>query len=196
MLTDTILVKYLKTHIIYIMASPYHRNEFSSKVNKAMKAVERILSNARNPLIASPDHDHTYDDKFALSEFLSKVALASFFNTFERLGLDKTTLGHLVTAVSNDKKSVTLRFASSEKCEFIKESTIETISPQKIVEECKTAERADGNSTTVTSTKIVNSLKQYHWKMDVEYSMYVYTGTNSETDGDVSKVLISRFSPL
>jgi len=187
------------------MASPYHRNEFSSKIDKAVKSVERILSNARNPLIASPDHDHTYDDKFALSEFLSKVALASFFNTFERLGLDKTTLGDLVKAVSNDKKSVTLRFASSEKCEFIKESTIEIISPEKVVEEHKTDEQADGKRITITSstigkrlkrkitsTKIVNSVKQFHWKMDVEYSIYVYTGTNSEMDGDVSKVLISR----
>lgn len=156
-----------------------------------MKTVEKILSNARNPLVASPDHDHTYDDKFALSEFLSKVALASFFNTFERLGLDKTTLGHLVSAVSNEK-SVTLRFASSEKCEFIREDTIEVVSPQKLVEEHKTFGVPHGDSTTATSTKIVTHVKQYHWKMDVEYSMYVYTGTNSKADGDISKVLISR----
>jgi len=157
-----------------------------------MKAVKRILSNARNPLVASPDLDHTYDDKFALSEFLSKIALASFFNTFERLGLDKTALGHLVSAVSNERKSVTLRFSSSEKCEFIREDTIEAVSPQKLVEERMTSGVPDGTNTTVASTKIVNHVKEYHWRMDVEYSMYVYTGTNSKADGDISKVLISR----
>jgi len=157
-----------------------------------MKDVDRILSNTRNPRVASLDHDHTYDDKFALSEFLSKIALASLFNAFERLGLDKTTLRNLVSAVSKDKKSVTLRFASSEKCEFVKEDTIETVNPHELVEERKTVGGADGDSTTTTSRKIVTNLKEYHWRMDIEYSIYVYTGSNSQADGDISKVLLNR----
>jgi len=149
------------------MASLYHSNQLSSKIEKAMRAVKRILSNARNPLVASPDLDHTYDDKFALSEFLSKIALASFFNTFERLDLDKTALGHLVSAVSNERKSVTLRFSSSEKCEFIRKDTIEAVSPQKLVEERMTSGVPDGTNTTVASTKIVNHVKEYHWRMSI-----------------------------
>jgi len=166
--------------------------QFSLTIDRAMQVVEKILSNTRNPRVASADHDHTYDDKFALSEFLSRIALASLFNTFEKLGLDKTTLRHLVSAVSEEKKSVTLRFAANEKCEFVKEDTIEVVDPRQVVEEQKTVGKADGDSTTFTSRKIVTNLKQYHWKVDIEYAMYIYTGNDSEASGDSRKILINR----
>jgi len=168
---------------------PSNSMRFPMKMKKAMKVVERILSNTRNPRLASPSDVHTYNDKFALSEFLSKTAILAIYNALEKLGLDKTTLRHLVKVVTEESKTVTLRFASNEKCKFIKEDTIRIEGLQHEVER-KGGEgkgKGKGSNTSSTTTKIFTAIRQYHWKIEVDYKIDVYEG-NAEN----SKVLLEK----
>jgi len=171
-----------------------------------MKAVQSILSSTRNPHLASPSDAHTYDDKFALVELTSTIAISALCNAFEGLGLDKSKLSQLVNVVKDDEeKNVTLRFSANEKCSFVKEDTIEITHEnphQTVVQEEETKEVStkndddeEGASTTTSKTttktttnKIVSKVKQYHWKVEIEYTIDVIVSggaTNNETkDGE------------
>ena len=96
-------------------ARRFNEHQFHNSVNQALVQVRKILSTARHPVRAS-EVDHTYTDKYALSEFLTNVAIASQLNVLDRLGLAADSLATLQQLASKDAKEVTLRFEGELKC--------------------------------------------------------------------------------
>ena len=55
-------------------------------VAKALESVESILDTTRNPVLPE-DAEHTYEDKYALAEFVVNSAIASYGNVLNHIGV-------------------------------------------------------------------------------------------------------------
>jgi len=73
-------------------------------IEKSLAVVETILSNTRNPCLATPSQSHTYDDKFSLSVFLTNIALMAVCNVLMQMGLKKDDFQRLINVVVVKKK--------------------------------------------------------------------------------------------
>ena len=173
-------------------------HQFALKVKEAIKVVETILDNTRNPVLASPNHEHSYNDKYTLSEFITNTAVTSFINVLDKMGLggnsnsnadsgepmdegkptDATVeaLRKMTSLVQDDKKSITLRFVAKESCSFVCENEIEIESPHSMEEESKVTGPSGIIASTVLKRKVKTKIKECHWKIEIEYGIYLYAG--------------------
>jgi len=135
-------------------------------VDKSMQVVRRILDQTKNPVVAGADVDHRYEDKYALVEFLTNTGIAATLNVLEQLdGFDEEVLKQICVVVQEQKRSMTLRLAVEEDCEFAEETlrTVESPTSHQVTKATTTVGSAD--SSTVYSHKVVQQVKEYHWKM-------------------------------
>lgn len=182
---------------------------FTEKVKDAMKIVEIILDNTLNPSLASPNHVHTYDDKFTLSEFTTNVALTALLNVLDKMGLggapttesSPETTREIVTQklarlVQDEKKSVTMRFIIKETCTFLKEEEIEKEDHSRFIGEkieTTTADhKEDVTKTTQFVSRVVRKVKQFHWKVEIDYSIYMYCGDETDVNAVNSTSIITK----
>lgn len=162
----------------------FNEHIFRRKISSALATVSRVLENTRSPRLAADHEDHSYDDKFGLAEFITNSALAASLNAFDRLGMDESKLGELKNAVDQNK-SVTLRFSSTETCEFIEEKETEIEGHQ--YETYETTEKGDViKEKKRTRSKVVRKVKEYHWLFGVKYSVTAFAGTGSDHDTHVT----------
>ena len=166
-------------------------DQFAWKVREAVKVVETILDNTRNPSLASPNQEHSYNDKYTFSEFLTNTAVTASLNVLEKLGLgnqsNKETssrddvskaISKLTKLVQDDKKSYTMRFFSREKCTFVGEKEIEIESPREVLESDEVS--ASGNIISKVYSRVVKTkVKEYHWKIEIDHGIYLYAGSET-----------------
>jgi hypothetical protein len=69
----------------------FHADQFRRDVDNAMQSVQQILEMNRMPCLAH-EMDHTYDDKYTLSEFMTNTAMSALMTVLERMGLTKDAL--------------------------------------------------------------------------------------------------------
>jgi hypothetical protein len=186
---------------------PYLLDEnayFSAKINDALKVVATILDNTRNPSLASPDHVHTYDDKFTLTEFVTNIGISSLINVLNNMGLgddplvttDKKpeqVIHRLINLIQDDKKSITLRFSAKETCTFVKEEEVEKERPE-VFEKTTTQNILGQTKTKTVVSKVVQKVKQFHWKVDIKYDIYLYYGAETSLDATNSIPIITKAS--
>ena len=178
------------------MSGTFNEDRFKAQVDKALRAVQRILDVTRNPRYAE-DEDHTYDDKFGLTEFLTNAAFAAQINVLSRMGLNEKKLQRLVDMVQKDRKSVTLRFVSEETCSFLKENVVDVESQrQKTTQVSETSSSLFGGTTTKEYTynqKVITKVKENHWIVQVRYKIFCFAGSKPDHD---PVVLQSRVSSM
>ena len=179
-------------------------DQFAWKVREAVKVVETILDNTRNPSLASPNQEHSYNDKYTFSEFLTNTAVTASLNVLEKLGLgchsDKKTgskgdvsktLSKLTKLVQDEKKSYTMRFFSKEKCTFDSEKEIEIESPREVLENHETS--SSGNIISKVYSRVVKTkVKEYHWKIEIDHGIYFYAGSDAGINDDNSVPIVTN----
>jgi len=169
----------------------------NSIVDKAMKQVRTILANTRNPRLAE-NEEHVYDDKYALVEFLTNTSVAAQMNALERLGLDPDKFRTVSGWVHDGRKTVTLRFKAKDTCSFLKERDVEIATGQvttQVDRETTSSSTgtgfmgmtSSGGATKETVTaKVMTKIKEYHWRVEVSYSIVIFAGSDpNSTDGVV-----------
>jgi hypothetical protein len=164
----------------------FHEEQFRRQVDQALNQVETILDVTRTPTYAE-DQDHSYNDKYALAEFLTNTAVAAQMNVLEHMGLDEEKLHKLSDIVHQEKRSVTLRFAALESCSFLKEQVVKVPSHEHEyqVETSKQTFGLFGSSKNVEETmkaKVSRSITEYHWKVSHSYTLFVFAGNHPEKD--------------
>ena len=137
------------------------------------------------PRDEADDEDvHTYDDKYALAEFLTNTGIAAKMNAFGRLGLDADKLQQVVEWVHQDKQSVTLRMEATDTCQFLKEHTVELpMGQHQMTREVETTSGSlfgmgTASKTETIKTKVATRVKEYHWKVGVQYRLVVFRGND------------------
>lgn len=153
-----------------------HHDEqvFQHQVEEAMKTVERILEVHRNPRLAQ-DVEHGYEDKYQLADILTNTAIIAQMNVLERLGLTADVLKSI-----DKSKATTLRFQASDTCVFLKEQNVEVPMERshQTTSETQTTGAFFGNTKKSTISKVVNHVKEFHWKVDFKWEIAIYAGTN------------------
>eukprot|EP01064_Diplonema_japonicum_P028213 TRINITY_DN4274_c0_g8_i1.p1 TRINITY_DN4274_c0_g8~~TRINITY_DN4274_c0_g8_i1.p1 ORF type:complete len:913 (+),score=223.43 TRINITY_DN4274_c0_g8_i1:28-2739(+) len=152
---------------------------YEQMVHNAMEQVKKVLSVERTPKLPEEVH-HKYDDKFALAEFLVEAAVPAQLHCLEILGLGKDGLSKAREKCCEQKKTVTLRFTSEERCTFIKEETKTVSNPTKNVTEVgigATIKRITSKSTMKVTT--------WHWNFEVAYQCFAYFGTDPNDKVDI-----------
>jgi hypothetical protein len=145
--------------------------KFRDQVGKALVKVKLVLDNFRNPTVAA-DAPHSYDDKFGLAEFLVNSTIASNFQSLESLGLDKKGLQQLKEWAKT--RSVTLRFQSTETCEFDREEKRKVESATQYE---TTYKNSDGRESKWTD-KTVTTIIEFFWKLKISYELIAYEGND------------------
>ena len=151
--------------------------EFRKKIDTSVAKVKTILDITRKPQSPS-EIDHSYDDKYALAEFLTKTTTAATINVLELLGLQRASLVKLKDLYDNHKKSVTLRFAVKETCSFIKEKEVKMDNPEVEIE--SSSKNTWNKQMTKSRAKVILTVKKYYWKYDLQYILFAYAGNDPD----------------
>jgi hypothetical protein len=151
-------------------------------VTKALQQVATILDTTRHPRLLEDAVDQTtYDDKYALTEFLTNTSIAAQMNALSRLGLDAEQINQVVGWAHTDQSSITLRFSAQDSCQLLKEQNVEFATGEtKQVEQVVSSPSSNAGffGTTVTPpptttkqtvVKVMAHVTEYHWKVDVSY---------------------------
>ena len=141
---------------------------FKSKLDRAMKKVRTVLDLNKNPKYPE-DVQHEYTDKYLLAEFLTNGSIASHLNVLECLGLKAEDIPTIIKWSSD--RSVSLRFASTERCEFLRE---------EIREESSVTVETSFLFTT-KKEKVITKIPEYFWKFDVEYELVAFVGSDPKS---------------
>eukprot|EP00339_Tiarina_fusa_P000371 CAMPEP_0117002288 /NCGR_PEP_ID=MMETSP0472-20121206/4015_1 /TAXON_ID=693140 ORGANISM="Tiarina fusus, Strain LIS" /NCGR_SAMPLE_ID=MMETSP0472 /ASSEMBLY_ACC=CAM_ASM_000603 /LENGTH=1027 /DNA_ID=CAMNT_0004702601 /DNA_START=138 /DNA_END=3221 /DNA_ORIENTATION=+ len=156
--------------------SDFDEVTFRASVDDAMKSVDRILQVHRNPRL--PENvDHNYSDKYALADLMTNVGIIAQMNCLERMGLSAEILQGV-----DKTKATTLRFQSSETCTFLKETEVKVPMERTVetVEDTQTTGSFFGKTTKATISRVVNRVKEYHWKVDISWQLFIFSGTNTD----------------
>lgn len=181
--------------------------DFRQRVSGALSTVGTILQGTRTPTLAEVGTNHTYSDKYELSEFLTNTAIAAQLNVLERMGLDSATLTQL--REMSAARSVSLRLKSKEECRFEKEVETEHENHRQLVEEVQTVAPDDDGDVVVieektTKRKVITKSTAYHWTYAVEYQLLAFAGNEPEApvavlqvqQGEETLVTSTKSSPL
>jgi len=165
------------------LSSSFQLLSFQRKVNDALQSVKRTLELERKPQLAA-DVDHTYGAKYGLVNLTSNAAIIAYMNCFDKLGLDATVLKSI-----DKTKPATLRFDSSTAWKFVKELDVDVPVNRSYEEKEETAYSDSSKNTKKTNIfKAVHHVKEYHWEVEVDWSISLYSGTSIED----KKVIKSR----
>ena len=159
----------------------FHADQFHRDVEKAMHSVQQILETNRMPRLAH-EMDHTYDDKYALSEFMTNTAMSALMSALERMGLTKDALATLQQWVQVEKRTITLRMEFCDSCHFFKEQNVNVRDGERTIE---VSTQSSTGFFGVTKTKqeetklsVTTAVKEYHWKVGITYKVYIYAGND------------------
>jgi hypothetical protein len=161
----------------------YNYDVFRSRVDTALLEAYKALKADRYPILPQDHQQHSYQDKFSLAQYLTNTTLAALVNALETLGLTPSTLKTLHSWSS--ERVVTLRFASSERCSFNKET--------KRKEENKTTRVTEvsgllGGTKTITD-KVITDITEFHWDYSIQWELCAYYG-----DEKTNKVILAENS--
>lgn len=176
-------------------------------VQAALNQVSKILDTEARPvrLLAADETEHTYDDKFSVAENLTSTAKTAFTTVLqEALGLITPEQQSLVADkwLKKNNEQVTIRFSAQDSCTFLKEADVQ-VSDGTYKTEVKSSNGFLGSSTTSREMTSYRTVKEYHWKVEMQYKLSLYAG-NDVNGGIVLKerksetVLVTRTkqSPL
>jgi hypothetical protein len=164
-------------------------------VNDALQTVKRILEVERDPRLAETV-EHEYVDKYLLADQVTNMSLIALMNVFESMGLTKK---HLEKIAASPSSSKTLRFQATDSCKFLKEQVVnvhvDSESKQTTTEEISNDSRASFSFRTGRSTiqKVVKEVKEYHWNVDVQWELFLYSGSDLEA---TKQILSSRTTSM
>jgi len=160
---------------------------FEKKVKDALQAVERVLEVERKPRLAA-EVDHSYGDKYALANTVTNTAIITLMNCLDKLGLN----ADILTAIDKTN-ATTLRFEASAQCKFIKDVVVDVpVDTTHVEGEVSKSTGIFGNTTKTKVFKAVKHVKEYHYDLETNWSISIYSGTSIKE----KKILKSRASNM
>jgi hypothetical protein len=135
-------------------------------VDKALQSIKIILDTTRDPILMEAA-DHTYEDKYALAEFVTISAISSYLAVLDRFGFDISTLQQthgILDWVHEQHRSVLLRIQVETSCVFDKEQERKITMAEREVETTSTSSGIMKQVASEAETiKIKKTITEYHW---------------------------------
>jgi hypothetical protein len=151
----------------------YNESEFRARVDAALNQIRTILDTTRNPQYPA-DVPHQYDDKYTLTEFLTRTTVAALLQCLGNIGLSPEGLAKLKEWAKT--RVVTLRLKSQESCSFVREETRKIESPHERVIEHRSSSGAKSSLTE----KVVTTVTEYFWRFEFTYELVAFQGASEE----------------
>ncbi len=163
----------------------YFPPKFHQNVKNAIERVKDILGTTRNPTLAS-EVDHAYCDKFSLATWATSVTAMGLLNALEPIGLAPEIV-EKYREMHENGKTVNMHYEYKTSATFIKKTEKEVDSGRKSV-----TEKTGGifGTKTTTTTKVIHTVKEYHWTITSTWKLSLYTGAEIKTDTET--VLFNR----
>mmetsp|Transcript_4975 Transcript_4975/g.10192 ORF Transcript_4975/g.10192 Transcript_4975/m.10192 type:complete len:885 (-) Transcript_4975:39-2693(-) len=137
----------------------FDRTFFEANVRNAMDRVRDILSEER--MVELAEHqEHTYQDKFALVELVTRATSSLILGAFNSLGMD---LSDAASKVFNGD-TVMIKLETNGSCEFLQENETKI--------KGSGTEILDALGNVVRDKRDVHYTKEYHWNVTVSYDLY------------------------
>mmetsp|Transcript_20808 Transcript_20808/g.57803 ORF Transcript_20808/g.57803 Transcript_20808/m.57803 type:complete len:1057 (+) Transcript_20808:140-3310(+) len=175
--------------------------KFEKAVEEAKESVKRVLDIDRSPnLRLAEDVDHEYTDKYKLANLLTNTAIISTLEVLDGLGLTRDVL-RTIDRTNQSGKATTMRFESTETRTLVKEETVDIpLARSKIVKEDTTELKdfgtEDRSGTKTTIETIVDRVNRQHYKIDKNWEISIYFGTDVENRRVLQKRTDSTFEWL
>jgi len=153
--------------------------QFKRSVAKALESVESILDTTRNPVLPE-DAEHTYEDKYALAEFVVNSAIASYGNVLHHIGVKDNVLDQALHWYQDDKSTVELQFEGKTWSEFVKEEermTTDSETETDIVTKLYNAASRTKTETVKVKTKVFD----LHHTLNIQLDFKIKTKDSSIT---------------
>jgi len=154
------------------MSEEWNEQRFREQVETALVHARRVLDNDKRPVFPA-DVSHQYQDKYLLSDMVANLALAATVNTLSTIGSMESCFNRMIEW--SRSKSVSLRFTSTERCVFLRETKRDVDSATKHVTEFSYGPK-------ITS-KTVTTITEYFWRFECTYEVVAFCGTG-ESPGD------------
>ncbi len=148
----------------------YDEHGFRQRIDAALLRIRTVLDNTRSPQYPA-DVPHKYDDKYLLAEVVTRVAIASWLQSLEVIGMNAEQLAQLRAWAAT--RSVTVRLNATEDCRFLREEKRKVESAEERVTET----RGIFGGTKTTSEKVVTTITEYFWKFEFQYELVAFQGT-------------------
>ena len=165
--------------------SEYDAVRFTEAVQLAIITTNRVLGNARAPILTSESH-HTYTDKYLLAEVQLSAVAACMLTTLQACGLTPEQLQVLLTW-TREGASVTLRFQHSISCTFAFERKREVTSAHTIDTTLRgsATSRIQGAVGACAAairklTRTVVTVTDYFWTVRTSWSLEAFRGTGRD----------------
>ena len=147
-----------------------------NSVQDALAAVQTILDTTRHPVVPE-DSDHTYEDKYALVDTMTNVAIAASISVLERLGLSLETLEKVLAKVHLENKPLSLHFQMEQSCTFVQE-TERKVTQSEI--EFEMTANGEPLASATNNVKVKSTVKEYHWNFTAPYTLVLRIGDSEE----------------
>ena len=144
----------------------------SDSVQDAVNAVQTILDTTRHPVVPE-DSDHTYEDKYALVDTMTNVAIAASMSVLERLGLSPDILEKVLKTVDLENKPLSLHFHMDQGCTFMKETERKVTQSEIEIEMTGTGETLVSGTNNV---KVKSTVQEFHWNFTAPYRLVLRIG--------------------
>jgi len=137
----------------------FNEYKFRTQIDKALKSMETILENTKKPTLLG-EIDHTYQDKYALVEFVANSGIASYTNALKSIGLDDTIMKKSLNWVHNLNQTVSLKFDGYMHSDFVKEEEIKSSLLKNII----------------SSVNVEKSSWDYHYNLHLDFTLTIESG--------------------
>ncbi len=126
------LVSFLAIGIICsssVVSANFQSHEFPARVGEAVRQTKQFLHDSKFPVYKTASEvSHMYEDKYLLSEFLTRNAGAASLNVFRLIGIK----AQLQTLTSWANQSVSIHFTTKRECELNHWAVRDVESPSSI----------------------------------------------------------------
>ena len=134
-------------------------------------------------LLAADETEHCYNDKFMVAENLSTTVQQAVMTVLrDSLGLTTPEHQALFDKWVKNKDAITMRFVAKDSCTFLKETDVQ-VKEGSVKTEVKSTGGFLGGSTSSRESTHYRTVKEYHWKVRVVYTLSVYAG--NDCDGGI-----------
>ena len=147
---------------------------FRGKVEACLEETRKIITTSKR--LTTPNLvEHTYVEKYLVSNYLGRSAIACYLDCLSVLGLSASDLSLLVSRAQSC--DVFLRFSANETCDFLKTAKRDVVHP--------TRHETDISSFTLITSKQITTVTEYYFKFKAQYKLTAFWGGGDREEDQV-----------
>ena len=147
------------------MTIPYNANRMEEMMENVTSVIEKVLDTNRE-IAKCCDVNHTYDDKYAMAEFMGSGGIGAICMWLHHLGLSKNDLIDL--SEETFEGDIQLMYSEVSSCTFIEKSTRTVTAPNR-----RQTKIAGLGSLLSITEKSTTEVTEFHWDYKTTSEIFI-----------------------